>query len=98
LLMSDAGTGAMNGSLTFSDSATAKLSSSQVTTGIYRPTNLGGTIDTFPKPAPRGPYGSALSTFAGVNPSDLWLLYIRDDKNGSIGTLDGWQLIIDYVY
>ena len=73
-------------------------SASPLTPGIYQPTNLGGTIDKFPKPAPRAPYGSALSAFVGLPVSDLWLLYIRDDKGQLSGTLDSWQISVKYAY
>src|SRR5439155_15350865 len=65
ILMSDAGGGnPIQGiSLFFADSG-GPLPASNLTTGLYQPTNFPDAVtgpDVFPAPAPPGPYGSALS-------------------------------------
>jgi subtilisin-like proprotein convertase family protein len=94
VLMSDVGGGtdvsAIN--LTFSD--TGAVPPSALVTGTYRPTDLGGA-DTYPAPAPAGPYGTALSVFNNVNPVGTWRLFVNDQfglDTGSIG--GGWSLIL----
>jgi subtilisin-like proprotein convertase family protein len=60
--------------------------------GDYRPTDyeLG---DSWPPPAPAGPYGSTMSTFSYENPFGAWALYAVDDGGGDAGfLLDGWDL------
>jgi uncharacterized repeat protein (TIGR01451 family) len=96
LLMSDCGGGnARTGvTLTFDDDATTGLSDNGAfNSGAYRLTNSDGTTDNFPSPAPAGPYGAALATFAGGNPNGAWTLYVIDDgamDSGSI--MQGWVL------
>lgn len=60
-----------------------------------------GGPDSFPSPAPAGPYnfaapfGSATLTsiFGGADPNGTWSLYVADDKGGDTGTLaNGWCL------
>jgi subtilisin-like proprotein convertase family protein len=97
ILMSDCGGGndLVNVNLTFDDNAAASLpDSTQITSGTYKPTNI-GTGDTFPAPAPAGPYGSALAPFLGTNPNGDWALYVVDDASGDLGNINGgWQLDI----
>src|SRR5207244_2293301 len=63
-----------------------------IVSGIYKPTNI-GQDDTFFAPAPGGPYGTALSVFAGTDPNGAWLLYIVDDSGTDAGLLaGGWRL------
>jgi uncharacterized repeat protein (TIGR01451 family) len=96
LLMSDCGGGnARTGvALTFADDAATGLpDNGAFNSGAYRPTNIDVTTDNFPAPAPAGPYGAALATFAGVNPNGAWSLYVIDDgamDSGSI--MQGWVL------
>jgi hypothetical protein len=98
MLISDAGAGsATNLDLTFADSATQPLTNAPLTSGTYRPKNLGSLIDVFPG-GPLKPYGNSLSIFNGLSPLDQWVLYIRDDQTGSVGTIAGWDLTIDYAY
>lgn len=98
MLLSDAGAGAApNLTLTFDDDAMQPLTNALLTSGTYRPKNLGSQIDLMPGGPPK-PYGNSLSIFNGVTPLDQWLLYIRDDQTGSIGTITGWDLTIDYAY
>lgn len=97
LFLSDAGgsTDVSNCNLTFSDSAgsAAPDSSALVCGSTYLPTNY-GTGDTFPGPAPAGPYGTAFSAFNGTNPNGMWSLYIVDDATFDSGSLSNWGLVI----
>ena len=103
LLMSDAGGGAstanplVNVTITFDDAAATTIpDSNQIVTATYRPANWFGTgsADTFPPPAPAGPYTNvSLAVFNGTNPNGVWLLYVVDDENGDIGNIaGGWTL------
>ena len=97
MLMSDAGgfAGLNNVNLTFRDSASGTLpDGSQITSGTYRPTDY-QVGDTFPTPAPAGPYGTALSAFNGTNPNGAWQLFVQDDLGGDSGSIaGGWSLTI----
>jgi hypothetical protein len=99
VLMSDAGLGAVtNLDLTLDDRATQPLIHAPLVSGIYRPKNMGTVNDVMPSPAPRRPFGNALSVFNGLIPLDVWCLFIRDDQSGATGSITGWDLIIDYAY
>jgi carboxypeptidase T len=93
ILMSDAGgsNDVTDVDLTFDDEATATLpDSAQIVTGSYDPTNY-LTGDTFPAPAPGGPYGTTMSVFDGTNPNGNWSLYVVDDLGGDEGQIaSGW--------
>jgi subtilisin-like proprotein convertase family protein len=95
ILMSDAGGSPdlINVTLTFDDAAPTGLpDSTLIAPGTYRPTNF-GTGDTFPAPAPAGPYGSALSVFNGQNPNGTWSLFVNDDAGGDSGNISGgWRI------
>jgi len=95
--MSDAGGSAdiMNVTLTFGDAAAGSLpDNTQIVSGLFKPTNFGAG-DTFPAPAPAGPYGSALSVFNETAPNGTWRLYVVDDASGDIGNINGgWTLRI----
>jgi len=99
LLMSDAGGSAdlVNNTYTFDDTAAATLADGALNaSGTYKPSNF-GTGDTFPAPAPVGPYNDPqlLSVFNGVNPNGTWSLYVFDDVGGDIGNINlGWELNI----
>lgn len=97
MLMSDAGGShnIYNVNLTFSAGAASGLANSSViSSGTYRPTNHGNS-DSFPSPAPGGPYGSSLAVFNGLNPNGTWSLYVNDDQICDIGGIrGGWQLNI----
>ncbi len=102
ILMSDAGGSAdiVNTTLTFSDAAINNLpGSSQIVSGIYRPTNynfVDDNADVFPAPAPTDTPGSALSVFNGTNPNGLWQLYVVDDFMYDTGSIaGGWSLNFD---
>ena len=101
LLMSDVGgsDGVFDVNLTLDDEANNSLSGiSPITTGTYRPTQ--GTPDsaageTFPSPAPAGPYASNLSAFDGTSPNGTWDLYVLDDHALDEGRFaGGWSLAI----
>lgn len=86
---------------TFDDQAPATLPAfSEPFSGTYKPTSGDGVADTFPSPAPPGPYLVPSHTFAGAfngtDPNGQWSLYIVDDIIGTAhGGLDsGWSLTI----
>ena len=91
MLMSDAGGShnIYNVNLTFSaGTASGLANSSVISSGTYRPTNHGNS-DSFPSPAPGGPYGSSLAVFNGLNPNGTWSLYVNDDQICDIGGIRG---------
>lgn len=99
LLMSDAGgtTDAVNLELTFDDAGVALPDATALVTGAYSPTNFGSTADSFSAPAPTGapPEPQRLSTFNGALPNGTWSLYVMDDGNLDVGSLQsGWSLTI----
>ena len=99
LLMSDAGGSAdiINNTYTFDDAAAATMTDiGPLASGTFKPSNF-DTVDTFPAPAPVGPYPDPqlLSVFNGVNPNGTWSLFINDDVGGDIGNVNlGWELNI----
>jgi subtilisin-like proprotein convertase family protein len=90
--------------LTISDSAAAVFSSTtNPTTGSYKPASYHGTFDVFPAPGPGSAYqrpttdGTATltSVFGGDNANGTWSLFVRDffaDDTGSIS--GGWSISI----
>lgn len=71
VLMSDVGSNqdANNVTFTFDDAGPA-LGTGALSSGTFKPTNLGGTsTDTFSSPAPSSPYGTTLSSFNGTDPA-----------------------------
>jgi len=100
LLMSDCGGSAVISgvTLTFDDNANLPLpSGGAIVPGTYRPTNY-DQADSFPPPAPVGPYAPKLATFAGINPNGIWSLYVVDDFSSDTGTINnGWRLNITTV-
>ena len=90
--------------VTLDDAATSDMSqSAAVASGTYKPTNVGSASDSWPSPAPTGPYadprpnGTATfaGTFNGTNPNGQWRLFIVDDALGGTGRLmGGWSLTI----
>ncbi len=78
--------------------------SSVVPSGTFRPTDVNSGADTFPAPAPSGPYNSpapaGVATFAtvfnGSTPNGTWSLYLIDDSNGGGNTTiaSGWCLTL----
>ncbi|MDV2998669.1 MAG: hypothetical protein N5P05_000275 [Chroococcopsis gigantea SAG 12.99] len=95
ILMSDVGGSlGVNGvNLTFDSTVSTALPvGTQITSGIYRPTDF-ETGDTFNAPAPGGPYSADLGLFNGSNPNGTWQLYVVDDTGGDAGSISGgWQL------
>ncbi|HSU53204.1 MAG TPA: lysyl oxidase family protein, partial [Candidatus Dormibacteraeota bacterium] len=96
IIMSDAGGAAdiVNVNLTFDDSAAAGLpDSTQIISGVFKPTNFGSTTDTFPAPAPAAPYSGQLSAVSGISPNGTWSLYVVDDGANDQGSIAaGWSL------
>lgn len=104
IFMSDVGGAvASNGvTLTFDDAAATQLpNSGALSSGTFRPTDYAVDPDTFPAPAPSGPYNSAppagSATFAavygGVAPNGTWSLYgIDDGGGGGASTVGSWSL------
>jgi subtilisin-like proprotein convertase family protein len=95
MLMSDVGGDASNVTLTFADDAPTSIGFSTLVSGRYKPTNSDTTTDSFPSPAPSGPYGTLLSAFNGISPVGTWSLYLFHDfqaYNGSIS--GGWSIEI----
>ena len=97
LLMSDIGSCCVisNATLTFADDAQIALGNIRIISGTYLPSEAPNTPDTFPAPAPAGPYATTLSTFNGTDPNGTWSLYAVNDSffgsfNGQIA--GGWTL------
>ncbi len=97
MLLSDCGnpSALANTTVTLDDSAAAPLpDDGQILSSTYRPANY-ESGDSFDAPAPVGPYGSALSVFAGNNPNGDWSLYVMDDTGGDAGNIaNGWSLAV----
>jgi uncharacterized repeat protein (TIGR01451 family) len=88
VIMSDTGA---TGNIILDDAAANQLTATTTAGGTFRPTDITGAgNETFPAPAPAGPYslpaptgGATLnSTFGGVNPNGTWSLYLVDDVPG----------------
>lgn len=96
MLMSDAGGGFPVNAiyLTLSDAASTSLpQNSALTSGTFRPTDYADGADTFPAPAPAGPYGNVLSVLNGQSANGTWSFYVRDDGSGDQGSFaGGWRL------
>ncbi|MFL6137942.1 MAG: beta strand repeat-containing protein, partial [Frankiaceae bacterium] len=100
-LMSDTGglTAISGVNLTLDDAAASSLpDSTAISAGTFKPTDYVAG-DTFPSPAPAGPYGSpapvgaaTLASFAGGSPNGTWSLYVADDGLGDPGSVSGWCL------
>jgi subtilisin-like proprotein convertase family protein len=96
ILMSDVGgsSSVTNLTLTFDDDEVSSVPLSSLASGTYKPTNS-GSGDTFPSPAPPGPYGTLLSAFTGGSAAGTWSLYVVDDLPGLAGTISGgWNLTL----
>ena len=87
-----------NLTLTFDDAATANLpAAGPLTSGSFKPTDF-APADSFPAPAPAGPYATNLAAFSGFNPNGTWSLYIVDDSDQNFGTIvNGWTLNFNTV-
>ena len=98
LLMSDVSTSTCctpNSAVTFTfdDDASSFLTLPSIS-GTYRPTDVNQGSDTFPAPAPAGPYAATLSAFNSTNPNGTWSLFVRqDDSTSNTGSIaGGWTL------
>ncbi len=86
-----------NVTLTFDDSAASPVPLLYITSGTYRPRNIDffGS-DSFPAPAPAGPFSSVLSVYNGTDPNGDWSLYVFDDSRFLTGSIaNGWRLDIE---
>lgn len=96
LVMSDCGGTANVNGITFvlDDAAASQLpdSNALANNATYRPRNVGGG-DTFPAPAPNGPYTANFTGVRGTDANGDWTLYIVNDAGGS-GSLSGWSLTV----
>ena len=86
---------------TFADDAAASFpNANDAPSGSYKPTSGDSNADTFPAPAPAGPYNqpptsSFASVFNGANPNGTWSLYAVDDTLSFPGSVNsGWSLTI----
>jgi len=98
ILLSDVG-GAnpiSNARLTFDQSGRGLGDDAPIISGTYQPTDFEVGSDTFPSPAPAGPYTSSLQNFVGTAPNGTWSLYIVDDTSVNAGQLaSGWSIRIE---
>jgi subtilisin-like proprotein convertase family protein len=97
-LMADAGGGGVSGiDLTFDQDASNPLPDCcGLTSGTYQPTDGNPfDVDSFPAPAPNGPWGTSLDVFDDTDPNGIWSLYIADAIGGDAGSLDGgWSITL----
>lgn len=63
--------------------------------GGYQPTDY-APADTFPPPAPPGPWGTTLTGFLGASPNGTWSLYVFDDLavGDPPGRIEWWTLTL----
>ena len=96
MLMSDAGesTSVTNATLRFTVDGTPLPEFSTLETGTYRPTDFTPS-DTFPSPAPAGPYSINLAAALSGGVDGTWRLFVNDDfPSDDGGTMaNGWALI-----
>ena len=100
-------TSATNTTLTFDDSATSTVPESSMlpsnSTVLTKPVDYAGVdLDTFPSPAPSGPYGTPAprgtstlgDVFNATNPNGTWNLYVVTDggSDGAGSIAGGWSL------
>ena len=100
IIQSDAGSSVpvVGRSYVISDAGAAGVpNATELTTDTWKPANYDGG-DTFPAPAPAGPYsdpapnGAATftSVFGGTDPNGTWSLYANDDGTGDGGVIANW--------
>jgi subtilisin-like proprotein convertase family protein len=97
MLMSEVGGGgdANNLQLNVDDEAPANFGdNTQMTSGTFKPTNIGAAPDAMPAPAPAAPHGNALSVFDGTNPNGTWRLFINDQAGVDQGFINSWSVQI----
>jgi T5SS/PEP-CTERM-associated repeat protein len=68
--------------------------SAQIVSGTYGPADYAVGTDSFPAPAPSGPYGLDFASIKGTAANGVWSLFIVDDTTGDSGSLNGWSLQI----
>ena len=93
-----------NVTVTVDDAAASPLPESGplVNNTSYRPFNSAAAGETFPAPAPAGPYNepatagaATFAVFDGVNPNGNWSLYVTDDIDSDSGSIaGGWTITI----
>src|SRR5262249_34773867 len=95
VLMVDAGNmPASNVTLSFDDFASSLVPATQIFSGTYLPTQY-SPGDTFPAPAPGGPYPTSMGVFTNLDPNGTWSLYVLDDSAGDSGSISGgWGLTL----
>jgi len=106
IVMSDVGNNAnaVNLNITLDDNAASSLPDLDgIASGTFKPTNF-DSADTFPAPAPAGPFlsaqpvgtdtlTSAFTGAAGGNPNGTWSLYVVDDASNDTGNFSGgWAM------
>jgi hypothetical protein len=99
VVMSDAGRifSVTDLDLTLDDEAATPLPNGQLSSGVFRPTDIdvpGQEPDTFAAPAPAPDGSVALSAFDSANPNGTWQLFVTDDASGDTGDIAGWALRI----
>jgi subtilisin-like proprotein convertase family protein len=85
-------------SIGFSDNAGQSLTASDPIPkdSFFKPTNLAGNEDVYPRPAPAGPYtATTMAAFNGAEPNGKWKLYVADDAPGDLSHVSqGWDLTL----
>ena len=90
----------INVNLVFDDGAAGPLPADPAvacTAGGYQLSDWPlGPADSFPAPAPAGPWGAALAGFLGVSPNGTWSLYVVDDLalGEPPGRIEWWTLTL----
>lgn len=86
---------ATRATLTFDDFGRRLTAESAIASATIKPVNFDVHTDTFPAPAPAGPYGTRLSVFNGTDPNGTWRLFVHDDQPGHEGSIaGGWSLTL----
>lgn len=95
-LMSDVGgsTPVNNLDIVFDDDAATFLPVGTFAAGVYKPSNPDPS-EILPLPAPQALSGTSLGAFRGKDPNGVWSLFIVDDQTGAVGSINGWDLLID---
>lgn len=99
VLMSDVGgnTAVAGATIIVDDAGIPFPDSSPISSGTYSPRDFGGVPDNFQPPAPQGTFQNPprLSLFNGLSPNGNWFLYVIDDSDEQVGSIQGgWSLTI----